>query len=101
MHNSGAYIERADRVLFGLLQSEMFALWQRCVGGRIKSDYRFNNRLVYNTFPFPNLNERQRKQVDEAVAEILIAREAHPDSSLADLYHPLSMPPDLERHIVA
>lgn len=92
VHNSGAYVEDADRALFGILQSEMFAVWQRCVGGRIKSDYRFNNRLVYNTFPFPDLTPTQRERIEEAVDAILAARAAHPDSSLADLYNALSSP---------
>jgi len=97
VHNSGAYVEDADRVLFGVLQSEMFAVWQRCVGGRIKSDYRFNNRLVYNTFPFPELAPAHRAQIEDAVDEILSARAAHPSSSLAELYHPLGCPPRLVR----
>jgi hypothetical protein len=92
VHNSGAYVEDADAVLFGLLQSEMFAAWQRCVGGRIKSDYRFNNRLVYNTFPFPELTSSQSAGIEEAVAEILAARAAHAGSSLAELYHRRSSP---------
>ena len=92
VHNSGAYVEDADRALFGILQSEMFAVWQRCVGGRIKSDYRFNNRLVYNTFPFPDLTLTQRHRIEEAVDAVLDARAAHPDSSLADLYSPVSSP---------
>jgi len=95
VHNSGAYVEHADRVLFGVLQSEMFALWQRCVGGRIKSDYRFNNRLVYNTFPFPELTPAQGGRIDEAVEEVLAVRAMHPTSSLATLYNALASPPAL------
>jgi hypothetical protein len=95
VHDSGAYIETDDLVLFGLLQSEMFATWQRTVGGRIKSDYRFNNRLVYNTFPFPKLAPAQAKRVEEGAAAVLQARMRFPTTSLADLYHPVSAPPSL------
>jgi hypothetical protein len=95
VHDSGAYIESADLTLFGTLQSEMFAAWQRTVGGRIKSDYRFNNRLVYNTFPFPEPSEGQRESIVTAAREMLSARDAHPGASLADLYHPLSAPHNL------
>lgn len=95
VHNSGAYIEGADLVLFGILQSEMFSAWQRTVGGRIKSDYRFNNRLVYNTFPFPQPSDGQRKRIEEAANEVLLARAARPRSSLAVLYDPLTQPGDL------
>ncbi|MGA2452158.1 MAG: DNA methyltransferase [Solirubrobacteraceae bacterium] len=95
VHNSGAYIEGADLALFGILQSEMFSAWQRTVGGRIKSDYRFNNRLVYNTFPFPQPSDGQRKRIEEAANEVLLARAARPRSSLAVLYDPLTQPGDL------
>jgi len=95
VHDSGAYIEGADLAHFGLLQSEMFSAWQRTIGGRIKSDYRFNNRLVYNTFPFPSLSATQRKRIAAAAEDVLEARGAHPDASLADLYDPLGMPADL------
>jgi hypothetical protein len=65
------------------------------VGGRIKSDFRFNNRLVYNTFPFVDLNDRNRRRVEEAAAGLLAARSDHPQASLADLYDPLATPADL------
>jgi hypothetical protein len=102
VHDSGAYIESDDIALFGLLQSEMFAVWQRTVGGRIKSDYRFNNKLVYNTFPFPELSESQRSRIGAATEAVLTARAAHAEASLADLYSPVSAPPDLvlaHRHL--
>jgi hypothetical protein len=80
---------------FGVLQSEMFAVWRRYVGGRIKSDYRFNNRLVYNTFPFPELTLLERRRIEEAVEEVIEARAEYPENSLAELYNPLSSPPSL------
>lgn len=95
VHDSGAYVETADLTLFGLLQSEMFAAWQRTVGGRIKSDYRFNNRLVYNTFPFPRLSRAHRDRVAAGAREVLAARAVHHGASLADLYSPLGAPSDL------
>jgi hypothetical protein len=95
VHDSGAYIEDADLTQFGLLQSEMFGAWQRTVGGRIKSDYRFNNRLVYNTFPFPTLTKGQRVAIAAAAQLVLDARAAHPNASLADLYSPLGGSTDL------
>lgn len=102
VHNSGAFVESADLALFGLLQSEMFSTWQRVVGGRIKSDYRFNNRLVYNTFPFPELGDLQRSRIEEAASAVLQARSSHSGASLADLYDPLATPRDIvvaHRHL--
>jgi len=95
VHNSGAFIETTDLAHFGMLQSEMFSIWQRVVGGRIKSDYRFNNRLVYNTFPFPEIGDLQRSRIEEAASAVLEARAAHDGASLADLYDPLATPRDL------
>jgi hypothetical protein len=95
VHDSGAYIESDDLALFGLLQSQMFAAWQRTVGGRIKSDYRFNNKLVYNTFPFPELSGAAQREVGDAATRVLAARAAHDGASLADLYNPVSAPPEL------
>lgn len=86
VHDSGAYVEGASLAEFGLLQSEMFGAWQRTLGGRIKSDYRFNNRLVYNTFPFPNLSDSQEVTIAAGAQAVLDARAAFPDASLADLY---------------
>jgi hypothetical protein len=95
VHDSGAYIDTEDIFLFGLLQSEMFATWQRTVGGRIKSDYRFNNKLVYNTFPFPHPPAAVRERIESAGQQVLTARAQFRDSSLADLYSPVSAPPEL------
>lgn len=95
VHNSGAFIEDADLALFGVLQSAMFTSWQATVGGRIKSDYRFNNKLVYNTFPFVELSNGQRARIEAAALEVLDVRSAHPDASLADLYDVLATPADL------
>jgi hypothetical protein len=95
VHDSGAYVETQDVALFGILQSKMFAAWQRAVGGRIKSDYRFNNRLVYNTFPFPTLSFRQTAEIEHAAHGVLAARESHGESTLAELYSHVSAPASL------
>lgn len=95
VHDSGAYIDTDDMFLFGVLQSEMFATWQRTVGGRIKSDYRFNNKLVYNTFPFPDPGATLRDRIEHAARDVISARAGFPGESLANLYGPVSAPPEL------
>jgi hypothetical protein len=72
----------------------MFISWFRAVGGKIKSDLRFNKLLVYNTFPMPHLSDRQRGAIIDAGRLILQARERHRNSTLAQLYD-LDMQPDL------
>ena len=81
--------------LFGMLQSAMFTIWTRTIGGRLKSDPRISPGNVYNTFPFPNLNTRQQEHIETCAAAVLDARAKFPKASLADLYSPLSMPKDL------
>ena len=88
-------IEGAPLWLFGVLQSAMFTLWTRTVGGRLKSDPRISPGSVYNTFPFPNLNNQQQQRIETCASAVLEARAEFPDASLADLYSPLSMPKNL------
>ncbi|MFH0977624.1 MAG: type IIL restriction-modification enzyme MmeI, partial [Spirochaetota bacterium] len=81
---------------FGILMSLMHMTWVRYVCGRIKSDFRYSNDIVYNNFPWPeNPTERNVKQIEEKSQQVLDARNDYPDSSLADLYDPLTMPPKL------
>lgn len=84
-----------DGFLLGILSSSMFIAWMRAIGGRIKSDLRFSNTFTYNTFPMPEITDRQRQAIAKAAAGIVSARETHPEMSLAKLYDPIAMPDDL------
>ncbi len=53
--------------------------------------------MVYNTFPWPNPTDSQRVQIEKTAQMILNARNLYPDSSLADFYDPLTMPPELRK----
>ena len=80
---------------FGVLNSNVHMAWMRAVGGRLKSDYSYSNTIVYNNFPWPTSTDQQREKIEQTARKILDARELYPDSSLADLYDPLTMPPEL------
>ncbi len=81
---------------FGIITSAMHMAWMRQVCGRLKSDYRYSNALVYNNFPWPQqVPIQKKKNVEEKARKILRVREQFPESSLADLYDPLSMPKEL------
>jgi type I restriction-modification system DNA methylase subunit len=80
---------------FGILTSAMHMAWMRHVCGRLKSDYQYSVKLVYNNFPWPEASESQQERVGELAQAVLSARANHPDCTLADLYHPISMPADL------
>jgi hypothetical protein len=88
-------ISDADLFTFGLLQSVAFSVWNATVSGRLESRFRISAEITYHNFPYPPAASDQRQAVEEAAQGVLDARAAHPDSTLADLYDPLSMPRDL------
>lgn len=74
----------------------MHMAWVRRVCGRLKSDYRYSNKLVYNNYPWPEApTAKQRATVEAAAQAVIDARKKFPDATLADLYDPLAMPPIL------
>jgi hypothetical protein len=81
---------------FGILMSTIHMAWVKNICGRLKSDYRYSKDIVYNNYPWPeNPNEKQVLAIEEKAQKVLDARLQFPKSSLADLYHPLTMPPAL------
>ncbi len=83
---------------FGVMSSTMHMAWVRTVCGRLKSDYQYSAKLAYNNFPWPQgVTDKQREAVEAAAQGVLDARERFPDSTLADLYDPLSMPRELAK----
>lgn len=89
----------ADATLahFAVLTSAMHMAWLREVGGRLESRYRYSIGIVYNTFPWPDLSDKARAQLEASGQAILDARAAFPDATLADLYDPVTMPPALRK----
>lgn len=89
-------IPSASRFHFGVMTSQMHMAWTRQVCGRLKSDYRYSNNLVYNNFPFPvEPSTRQLERVERAAQAVLDARTNYPEATLADLYDPNTMPREL------
>ena len=82
---------------FGVLTSNVHMAWTRTVCGRLKSDYQYSGATVYNTFPWPNFSEEQQEKIERTAQAILDARARYPESSLADLYDELTMPPELRK----
>jgi hypothetical protein len=77
-----------DGFMFSVISSSMFISWQRTVGGRIKSDLRFNKLLTWNTFPLPSTDAAARDRIIAAGRAVLDARAEQPGLSLAGLYEP-------------
>ena len=82
---------------FAILISNVHMAWTRAVCGRIKSDYRYSNDIVYNNFPWPTPTDEQKARIEQTAQGILDVRNLYPDSSLADLYDPLTMPIELRK----
>ncbi|MEM6554049.1 MAG: DNA methyltransferase [Planctomycetota bacterium] len=103
---SALIVPEADLYTFGILSSAMHMAWVNPVCGRMKSDYQYSARLVYNNFPWPyaecedcGITAKQREAVERAGRAVLDAREPHLSggATLADLYDPLAMPADLAK----
>ena len=95
--NKLVFIPEAQIYHFGILTSAMHMAWVKQVTGRLKSDFQYSNKLVYNNFPWPETTAPQRLAVEKAAQAVLDARTQFPDATLADLYDPISMPPALAK----
>jgi hypothetical protein len=96
LNNSCSAVPNASLYHFGVLTSDMHMTWMRQVCGRLKSDYRYSNNLVYNNFPWPEVpSPMQIERVNKAAQRVLDIRAEFADSTLADLYDPDAMPKQL------
>lgn len=90
-------VPNANIYHFGIMMSNIHMAWMRAVCGRLKSDYRYSKDIVYNNFPWPDATDAQKAKIEQTAQGILDARALYPDSSLADLYDELTMPPELRK----
>lgn len=90
-------IPNATLYHFGILTSGVHMAWMRTVAGRLKSDYRYSKDIVYNNFIWPNPTPTQKEDIEKAAQAVLDARNLYPNSTLADLYDPNTMPPELTK----
>ncbi|MFZ4740168.1 MAG: class I SAM-dependent DNA methyltransferase [Bacteroidales bacterium] len=89
-------VENGTLFHFGVLTSLMHMAWVKNVCGRLESRYRYSKDIVYNNYPWPdNISDKQIQAIETATEKVLTARLQFPNSSLADLYDPLTMPPAL------
>lgn len=82
---------------FGIMTSNVHMAWMRTVAGRLELRYNYSATVVYNTFPWPKLNEKQKNKIEKAAQSILDARALYPESTLSDLYDEISMPVELRK----
>ena len=89
-------IPGANLLYFGILTSGMHMAWMRTVAGRLKSDYSYSP-AIYNSFAWPDMEDTRESEIVDLAQGVLDARASHPEATLADLYDPDLMPPNLRR----
>lgn len=95
--NANLIIIDATLYHLGVLASNVHMAWMRAVCGRLEMRYRYSKEIVYNNFPWPTPSDDQKTKIEKTAQAILDARDLYPDSSLADLYDPLTMPIELRK----
>jgi len=78
-----------------LIASKMHIVWIGTVCSRLRTDFSYGNKLGWNTFPIPQLTDKNKADLTRCAEEILLAREAHFPATIADMYHPETMPANL------
>ncbi len=95
VNGSALIMPDADIYSFGVLSSSTHNAWMRVVAGRMKSDYQYSGKIVYNNFVWPDPSEAQKRTIEKCAQEVLEARDNYPNWSFAQLYDPDEMPDDL------
>jgi hypothetical protein len=93
--DSASAIYGAEPWIFAIISSRMHMVWVKTVAGRIKTDIRYSSTICYNNFPFPDIDIKQKKKINQCAESVLLVRQKYPAKSLADLYDPDLMPVDL------
>lgn len=93
--NAARVVDGAEMWLLGLLHSKLNVLWVRTVGGKLREDTQYSVGICYNTFPVNPLTSDEKDALAKSARRILLARAAHPEKTLADMYDPDKMPADL------
>lgn len=95
--DSALIVATSQPWLFGVLHSKMHMVWVNAVGGKLKTDYRYSAKLCYNTFPFPDISDKQKYSIAQYVYAVLDERAKFPEKTMAWLYNPETMPAALRR----
>ena len=93
--NAVQIVPNATHYDFAILTSAMHMAWMRTVCGRLEMRYRYSRDLCYNTFPWPTVSDTQKQGIESLAEQVLLARETHPELTLAEMYDPDKMPDDL------
>lgn len=95
--NATRVIYNADAWLFGVISSRMHIVWIKAIAGRLKTDMQYSNTLCYNTFPFPEINAKQKEAIHQYVFQVLDERSKYSEKTMAWMYNPDTMPKGLKQ----
>lgn len=95
--NAVKVVQNAELFHFAVLTSKMHMSWMKTITGRLKSDFQYSIGVVYNNFPMPITSDAQRSRIEQMGQAVVEARASHPNSTLADLYDPVTMPANLRK----
>ncbi|MDB4382830.1 hypothetical protein N9Z79_01915 [Akkermansiaceae bacterium] len=95
MTNKSYAIYDGNILNISILSSRLHLCWIAAVCGRMRTDYSYSNKMGWNTFPLSDLTEKNKADLTRCAENILLAREAHFPKTIADLYDPEKMPPNL------
>ncbi len=93
--DSAQAIYNAQMFHFSVINSKMHMVWVRTTAGRLKTDYRYSSAVCYNHFPFPQISDKQKQELEQHTYNIISERERHSEKTLAELYDPDKMPDGL------
>jgi hypothetical protein len=93
--NTAQAVYDFEPYIFGLISSKMMVVWVKAVGGKFKTDYIFSSSICYNTFPFPEISNKQKENLNLYVFAILDERAKHPSKTMGQMYNPDTMPKGL------
>ena len=93
--NSASIVHDAPLCLLSVLISKIHMVWVKSVSGRLRSDIRYTAAISYNTFPFPDISDQKKRELEYHAKQVLAARENHSELTMAELYDPEKMPEDL------
>lgn len=96
-YESAQVIYDCEPYIFGIISSRLHMIWVKTVAGRLKNDYRYSNKLCYNTFPVPDLSEEDKNKITIAVLEVLEQREKYSEKLIGDMYRSNKMPESLRK----
>ncbi|MCH9723391.1 MAG: N-6 DNA methylase [Planctomycetes bacterium] len=95
--HSAQIIYDAPPWILSIISTRIHMLWVKAIGGKFKLDPRYSSVLCYNTFPFPNITEKQKNTLEELAFQVLDEREKHSEKTIAQLYDPDKMPDGLRQ----